>query len=691
MKIFVRVFAICGLILGLCAGALALFMPRIVDSDWVRQRIETLALEALGREVRYRDLDFGVFPPSLLLVEPTVAGATADAAPLVKADQIALRVALLPLFARSIVIDSLAIDGATLRLVRTRDGIEFPVLPVPPESPLPDPATTDAAHVEVGVEEGLGLALRGFELSDATLILEDRASSPPVIWELGNIAASARGESLDAPLEFELDSELASGGVLAMRGTASLSGEIEFSLTLDALSLAQIRPYLGDDFELGGTLSGTVELLVNLTDAAVAPTGHFDLDATGAAFQYGDAFVKPVGTAALLSGQIVSEAGNPGVDELGLTLRNLEATGRLRTGERMRASIHAAPFDLTGWEALVPALTGYDVSGRVSAVDLAIATDPLDLRGTLSLDEVTLTLPEQADVVLRGDVVAQGDGAATRNFSLAVAGQVLSVEGSIHELAKTPHYRLRFDTEAADTNRLVSVFAGKRDAVFGPLDAHGDVSGRIDAPLESLEGSVRFDITNGRVVGVSLLQEVFDSFGSLGAAAQVAGAAFGGPNLQRFYGDDFEAIRGTLDLAAGAVRTDDFHMLYRDYRVDLSGAIGLTDLALDMRGKLTIFEPVDAAVAADAGASEARPTRREIPLAAVGGTLDAPRVRVTADVARGFAASYGLRGKPGRKLEDAIDKNLGKGTGGIVVDVLEDILGGKRTPTERRTTPSPGS
>jgi hypothetical protein len=291
---------------------------------------------------------------------------------------------------------------------------------------------------------------------------------------------------------------------------------------------------------------------------------------------------------------------------------------------------------------------------------------------------VKLSLPDQGDVVLLGDVVAEGDAATTRRFTLSVADQIISIEASIHGLASTPRYRLRFGSEDADTNRLVSVIAGKPDAIFGPLDVRGEVSGQLDKPLETLEGSVQFDITDGRVVGVSLLQEVFDAFGSLGAVAQVAGGVFGGPDLQRFYGDDFEAIRGTLDLAEGAVRTDDFHMLYRDYRVDLWGTLGLTDLALDMRGVLTIFEEVDATVAGGAGAGQARPTRREIPLAAVGGTLDAPRVRVTADVARSFAVSYGLRGRHGRNLEDVIDKSLGEGAGGILVDALEDIFGGKR-------------
>ena len=68
--------------------------------------------------------------------------------------------------------------------------------------------------------------------------------------------------------------------------------------------------------------------------------------------------------------------------------------------------------------------------------------------------------------------------------------------------------------------------------------------------------------------------------------------------------------------------------------------------------------------------------RRAIPLAAVGGTLDAPRVEVSPQAVRAFASLYGLSGRGG-PLEGLIEQGLGgAGSGAGVVDALEGILGG---------------
>ncbi len=110
MRLLVRAALVLTLILVLAVGALAVLMPRIVKSDAVRERIETAARDAVGREVRYEDLDFGLFPPSLLVVGPSVAGPTPKHAPLLEAEELALRVALLPLLARTVVVDSLVLE-----------------------------------------------------------------------------------------------------------------------------------------------------------------------------------------------------------------------------------------------------------------------------------------------------------------------------------------------------------------------------------------------------------------------------------------------------------------------------------------------------------------------------------------------------------------------------------------------------
>ena len=70
-----------------------------------------------------------------------------------------------------------------------------------------------------------------------------------------------------------------------------------------------------------------------------------------------------------------------------------------------------------------------------------------------------------------------------------------------------------------------------------------------------------------------------------------------------------------------------------------------------------------------------------IPLARVGGTLDDPKVVVTADVALRFASAYGLGGKTLGTVGRTLDQILGTEAPKGVLDVLEGVLG---APPERK-------
>ena len=76
---------------------------------------------------------------ALLVMRPPpetgTPGADASAPALVRADYVALRVALAPLLSRTVVVDSLVVEGANLRLVQTADGIDLPT----PSAASPEP------------------------------------------------------------------------------------------------------------------------------------------------------------------------------------------------------------------------------------------------------------------------------------------------------------------------------------------------------------------------------------------------------------------------------------------------------------------------------------------------------------------------------------------------------------------------
>jgi len=714
MRILVRVLLVLSALLALGVGALAVALPRIVKSDAVRARIEGAAEQALGRKVRFAALDFALLPPSLVVRKPSVAGAADSDPPLAEAEEVALRVALAPLLARSVVVDSLVVEGARRRLVRTARGL---VLPPPPATPAA-PAGTEAKPAE---GPGVALAVRRLALRDTRFVLEDRSVSPAVTWELRDLDADARGESLEAPIAFEAKAALASGGGLQLRGTATLGGELDAELELDGVDLAPLRPYLKQAGELAGDLSGTLRasgpaaepsaigaelslrdgrvalgevalrgplsLKADLTGGLGAPQGPFEVDASEAELRYGEAFHKPAGRAATLQGRLVTRPdGSLGVDGAALGLHDLRAQLSLTGGRRTRVEARIEPFELAGWEELLPALEGYGLSGRLAPGEVRLATSPLEVHATLPLDGLRAQHPEAGPVELRGTLEARGDVVETRDLRLLAAEQTVEIAARLSELGGTPRFQVETRTEQADTNRLVSAFTSRRDTFFGLLDLDGNLSGRLgDSLVRSLQGSTRLDVRDGRIAGLSLLEATFEAIAGKGAGGLAAvgvnvASAFTGKDLSRFYAEDFESLTGTLRLADGVASTDDLRLVYGDYSVDLAGDLGLEDGGYRMRGFLTLGPEVDAALASQLGGEA--PASKEppvIPIAAEGDLGEPfglrqrnPRLVVTSEVAQTLVSRYVVD-----RYRDKIDDALGAGASDAVRDVL-DILGGPK-------------
>jgi len=77
MKILIRLAVVFAAVVALGLAALAILLPRIVKSDAVRARIETAAYDALGRELRYRDLSPGLLREYLARGNPVLTGLSA--------------------------------------------------------------------------------------------------------------------------------------------------------------------------------------------------------------------------------------------------------------------------------------------------------------------------------------------------------------------------------------------------------------------------------------------------------------------------------------------------------------------------------------------------------------------------------------------------------------------------------------
>jgi uncharacterized protein involved in outer membrane biogenesis len=351
VAVAVLVLFVLGLVL------LAVLLPRIAASEAVRARLEATARDATGQEIRWDELTFGLLPPRLVVLKPKMAPPATRSEPSLEADSIRLRVALLPLLARTVVSDSLVVEGATVRLRRTSEGIELP---------LDRPGTLGPRKKEavpsVSEKEGstVAIAVGDLRLLDSRLLLEDLTVTPTLTWDVTELEARAKGSSLTGPIDVELSGKLATGGAVHVEGTAWLDGRLDLGATIERLALGPLQRYLEPGQKLSGELSGsmkasgpatdpeavTADLTLDngLLDAAglalrggvkVRATleggiekisGPFEVDATDAECLYGEAFQKPRGKPATVSrsrgaNPQPSRAGSCGVQRVALPWR----------------------------------------------------------------------------------------------------------------------------------------------------------------------------------------------------------------------------------------------------------------------------------------------------------------------------------------------------------------------------------
>jgi uncharacterized protein involved in outer membrane biogenesis len=702
-------------------AALAILFPRLAQSEAVRVRLQRAAQEMLGREVSWESLSVGLLPPRLVARGPKIAGQTPKDPPQLEARNIDLRVALMPLLARTLVIDSLEIEGVAIRLERTPQGVSLPGIAT--KKPVPKPGDASASEPP---GSGVSLALRRLRLVDSRIELVDRAVEPTTTWQLENVEATIEGMALDAPLNLDVSGQLAQGGRLQVKGTASLDGTGDLRVELDGVPLDRLGPYAGA--QLAGRASGSVELTGALADpqelgwnlrivesrivqselelsGSVASqgqlsgglargTGSFTADATQAELRYGTVFQKPAGKRALVSGSLVLDPkAGLAVRDLELRLDANDITGQLRTQPRAQLELAPTSIDIGSLASLVPPLRELKPAGKATLGELVVRTDPLELRGQAQLDPLRLESPRGAPIVLTGGFEATGSQLASRGLAALVASQSIPIELGLRDLAGSPRYTLRAHTEKVDLDALLQALTSAGGKLSGALTSDLNVAGPLGGVtplLEALAGEMRLDLREGRVRGVSLLQGAMERMGALGEVVLILGSIRGGKTLQRFYEDTFESITGTFRLANGKARTDSLQLLYRHYSVDLKGVYGLVDSSLDFTGKLTIDPEVSAALVSDPEAAADTPAdpaaqQRVIPLAHVGGTLSSPRVDIGREAALGFATALATR-RSGKleRVEGKIDERLGEGAGKEILGTLEQILG-----TRKPQTPAP--
>jgi len=121
-------------------------------------------------------------------------------------------------------------------------------------------------------------------------------------------------------------------------------------------------------------------------------------------------------------------------------------------------------------------------------------------------------------------------------------------------------------------------------AVSGPLDLSGELAMRTNDMWRTMNGTGRFSVGSGRVVGegaLALVRQVLQAGSTIDRALR---GDFSGPGKTAL---EFQSITGTYKITNGLVRTDDLVYQSKDLKVTAAGTYGLADGRTDMAVVIT--------------------------------------------------------------------------------------------------------
>ncbi len=258
-----RIAFILGGLVVLIAGAIAV-LPQLIPSEVYRERIETAASSALGRDVSVTgDIKVRIFPR----IEAR-AGATTIAnpegfgdAPFASMSELRAAVKLIPLIFQRVEIDEFALVEPNIALVAKADGSNNWTF---------DVGSSETTPSDGGDSSSLQTSLGDVRIIDGQVTFDDRAAG--TVQSLTNLNLTAKMTSLDKPLDvkatgsanqipFEIDANLESPENLFAGNPSNVSLSLNTELLKSDLNGALT---LGDVPEFDLSFDGQIPALTEL-------------------------------------------------------------------------------------------------------------------------------------------------------------------------------------------------------------------------------------------------------------------------------------------------------------------------------------------------------------------------------------------------------------------------------------------
>jgi len=600
-----RVLIIVAVVLAVAAIAAAVILPKALNPERYRPRIEQLLTAVTGRKVTIGTMHLHVFP---------VPGITADGftlgedpafgtEPFLKADRIDARVRLIPLFSSRLDVISFDIDKPVAHLHRDAKGRWNLVSVIERAGSGAQPAT--AAAPESG---GFAVIIERFRLIDGSVDITDAAIVPGTTHRIEGrqIELALSDLSTTSPIGIDLKLGLTGSGKAALVGrlgpppqAAGSGWPIDARVTITNFIGGAAAPYLatytglrlaGGSLDLDAKLSGSapqnldvqgtaalkaLELVPSGStsrktaplDGSVAIDGTFTPQET----RLRKAEIRLGNAAVTLSGALTDLQGKPKAD--------------LRAVASKVALKDVAPI-LSLFGPLLP--SGLAMKGEI-AID-ATAAGPIDdplkmaIQGTATVSGFEYSDPSLKEPIrdIAATLTLDGDRAKLTGLSASLGRSHVQGACTISRFAR-PELDVELNVPVLDVDELLS-FLPASGATPAPAAAP---AGGV-APSMLREVTVRGDlsVTEAKAMNLKLT----------GAHARLA-VANGEAQLHdvsaKLYG-------GTLagQVTAGLIETGppfalnakvqgvDFNALCSDFSKDMAGLLyGTLETSLDVKGR----------------------------------------------------------------------------------------------------------
>lgn len=676
-------------VLAVIALVVALAGVLLLDPQRVRDRLVSVVRDQTGRELQIaQPVDLSLFPWfGVALREVSLGNAPGFGdEPLARADELRVRVKVLPLLSGNVEVDSLVLRGLALNLARNAQGdVNWRDVRVP----TPAAAGGAGGAGRAGAPSAPGVVaflVGGIELSDGRLSWRDQRAGTGYVLDALELRTGAIAAGLAAPVRVGTRLRLEpSGRELGLAGTGNLElGERLATIAVPDLDLSvraegeglpksgldlRVRSALRYDREsdalvlaplqiAGGGVQVTGEVRGARLAGDPAFEGRLELAPTSprdllALFGKGEIATADPAVLARLTATLPfkTDARSVAIDGLSLTLDDTALTGRLSvvdlaTGairfdlaaDRLDVDRYLSPATAASGEAPGQAkVAAPQAAGAVVAGGAGLPVETLralDLDGSLRVGTLRIGGARLSDV--RTQWRARG-GAITQTAEARLYGGSGRSTSTVDVRPAQPGLAVKASLQGVDLRGLLADTTGQ-SRVAGTATADADLrwNGLSEAEFRrTLGGTARLALRDGAIQGFDL-----DALVQNGLAAAQGGRAGGGANQTAF-----SELTATLTAQNGVLSNRDLRATSSLLSLTGGGTIDLPANRIDYLARATLQESARGRL----GGRLAELGDTPIPVRFTG-SLDAPKVTLDVEEV--------LRTRAGQQIQRKVEEKL---------------------------------